>query len=85
LPNLQHGWGVREIFQTGKEHHRRETLKSTGLTYYNRLDKTLGLNRSFGKNEMVRDYGTYGGQKVTYKVLSGKPEGERPLGIHRHR
>jgi len=27
----------------------------------------------------------YGGRRDVYRVLVGKPEGKRPLGIHRHR
>jgi hypothetical protein len=37
------------------------------------------------KNEMGRPCGTYGGEERLYRVLEGKLEGKRPLGISRPR
>jgi hypothetical protein len=37
------------------------------------------------KNEMNSACSAYGGRRGIYRVLVGKPEGKRPLGIPRHR
>jgi hypothetical protein len=37
------------------------------------------------KNEMGGKCSAYGGRENVYRVLVGKPEGKKPLGIHRRR
>jgi len=37
------------------------------------------------ENEMGGTYSTYGGRRGVYRVLVGKPEGQRSLGRPRHR
>jgi hypothetical protein len=43
------------------------------------------LGDKIEKNEMGGECGVYGGEQRTYRVLVGKPKGERPLGKPRHR